>query len=89
MCVYVEVLSDAQKTPLTLKVQSSDNIKYLKQLIQNENGIPPEQQILKFRGQKLKDGDTLRKYNIQTVLGFTCIRACAFSFRFRLRRQSL
>lgn len=64
--VYVSVLS--KKTPLTLNVQLSDTIKYLKQLIYDKEGIPPDQQILQFCGQKLQDGDTLGNYNIQDHL---------------------
>ncbi len=63
MLVSVEVQS--RKTPLTLNVQPSDTIEYFKQLIYDKEGIPPDQQILEFCGRMLKEGDTLRNYNIQ------------------------
>ena len=56
---------------VSLEVQSSDTIEKVKAKIQNENGIPPEHQRLKFAGIWMEDyysedlNLTLADYNIQ------------------------
>ncbi|XP_078345222.1 uncharacterized protein LOC144630718 [Oculina patagonica] len=50
---------------ITLTAKPSDTIQYFKQLIQDKESIPPDQQILTFGGTKLQDSGTLMNYSIQ------------------------
>jgi len=50
---------------LNFDVMRDVDIDHVKQLIENENGVPPDQQRLVFNGKQLESGCSLSECNIQ------------------------
>ena len=62
MQIFVNVIP--VKKTITLEVEPDHSIKTVKSLIQNKEGIPPDQQCLMFAGIELEDSGTLNDYRI-------------------------
>ncbi|KAK9459071.1 40S ribosomal protein S27a [Lipomyces oligophaga] len=62
MQIFVKTLSGQT---ISREVESSDNVSYVKSMIQETEGIPSVQQRLIFAGKQLEDSCTLSEYNIE------------------------
>ena len=62
MHIFVKILTGQI---ITLNVEASDTIRSIKEKIQDNDPIPPDQQSLVFEGKQLEDDRTLENYMIE------------------------
>lgn len=61
MHIYVKTLAG---TRLRLEVEEGDTVSNIKNIVQEKEGLPANQQRLVYQGQNLRDGQTLKYYGI-------------------------
>ena len=79
MKIIIETLT--QKT-FELEVEPNDTIENVKEKIQDKEGIPPDQQILRLGYKVLEDEKTIEDYNIKkgdTLILQLKIRGCSLT----------
>lgn len=84
MQIFVQTL--AGKT-LALDVQASDSIESTKEMIQNREGIPLQQQCLIFGGKNLENGFTISEYKIPNESTFQLVLRLQGGVKKRRKRQ--
>ena len=62
MHIFVKILTGQI---ITLNVEASDTIRSIKEKIQDNDPIPPDQQSLVFEGKQLEEDRTLENYMIE------------------------
>ena len=65
MQIFVFVDTDDGGTTITLDVQPSDRIDYVKAMIHRECDLTADEHVLLFRGDYVEDHRELSEYNIQ------------------------
>ena len=80
MQVFVKTLTGKN---ITLEVEPNDSVEAIKAKIQEKEGVPPNKQVIIYKGKMLHEGKTMSDYNIgkesQLYLGLTTIGSISFN----------